>query len=65
LKLGLIYKSALIHPFHYILQTNCVMVNAASSKLKEECNEVNCRIKDKDKKQVTTAIKGVGGITTM
>ncbi len=60
LELGAIYKSTLINPFQYALQTNRAMVKAASSKLEEERNELNWRITDKDKKQVTIVIERVG-----
>ncbi len=56
LELGAIYKSTSINPFQYAPQTNCTMVKVASSELEEECNELNWRITDKDKKQVTTII---------
>jgi hypothetical protein len=47
------------------LQTNRMMVKAASSELEEECNKLNWRITNKNKKQVTSIIKGVGGINSM
>ncbi len=65
LELGTIYKSTLINPFQYAPQTNRVMVKAVSSKLEEECNELNWRITNKDKKQVTAVIEGVGQIDSM
>jgi hypothetical protein len=60
LELGAIYKSTSINPFQHALQTNCVMVKAASNKLEEERNKLNWRITDKDKKQVIVVIEGVG-----
>jgi hypothetical protein len=59
------YKSTLINPFHYAPQTNRTMVKAASNELEEERNKMNWRIVEKDKKQVTSVIKGIGQINTM
>jgi hypothetical protein len=50
LEIGAIYKSTLINPFQYAPQTNRTMVKAASSELEEECNKLNWRITNKDKK---------------
>ena len=33
LKTGSIYKSSSINPFHYVPQTNCVLVNRTSRKI--------------------------------
>jgi hypothetical protein len=41
------------------------MVKAVSSKLEEECNKMNWRITNKDEKQITSVIKGVGQINSM
>ncbi len=65
LELGAIYKSISINPFQYTPQTNRAMVKVASSELEEERNELNWRITDKDKKQITSVIKGVGHINLM
>jgi hypothetical protein len=65
LEVGLIYKSTLIHPFHYAPQTNCAMVKAASRKIGEKRNEINWKIKDKDKRQTTSIIKGIVQINLM
>jgi hypothetical protein len=65
LEFGAMYKSTSINPFHYAPQTNRTMVKAAASELEEERNEVNWRIVNKDKKQVTSIIKGIGQITSM
>ena len=65
LESGAMYKSTLINPFHYAPQTNRTMVKAASNELEEERNKMNWRIVEKDKKQVTSVIKGIGQINTM
>jgi hypothetical protein len=65
LELGAIYKPTSINPFQYAPQSNRAMVKAASSKLEEECNEMNWRITDKDKTQITSVIEGVGRINSM
>jgi hypothetical protein len=65
LELGAIYKSTLINPFQYAPQTNHAMAKAASSELEEERNKLNWRITNKDKKQVTIVIEGVGRINLM
>jgi hypothetical protein len=51
LEVGSIYKSTLIHPFHYAPQTNRVTVKAVSSKIEEERNKINWRINNKNKKK--------------
>jgi hypothetical protein len=65
LEFGLIYKSSLVHPFHYAPQANSAMVKAASSKIEEERKEINWRINDKDKRQTTSIIEGLGQINSM
>jgi hypothetical protein len=65
LELGAIYKSTFINTFQYAPQTNRTMVKAASSELEEECNKMIWRITDKDKKQITSVIEGVGQINSM
>jgi hypothetical protein len=65
LEVGLIYKSTLVHLFHYAPQTNHAIVKLASSKIEEERNKINWRLNDKDKKQTTAIIKGIGHINLM
>jgi hypothetical protein len=65
LESGAMYKSTSISPFHYAQQTKPMMVKVASNELEEERNEVNWRIVKKDKKQVTSVIKGIERINTM
>jgi hypothetical protein len=52
----MIYKSALVHPFHYAPQTNRKLVKDAAKEIKEECNKINWRIVEKDRKQVSSMI---------
>ena len=56
LETGMIYKSALVHPFHYAPQTNRKLVKDAAKEIKEECNKINWRIVEKDRKQVSSMI---------
>jgi hypothetical protein len=60
LETGSIYKSTSINPFHYAPQTNCVLVKAATSEMEEERNEMNWKTAKKDRKQISSMIKGVG-----
>jgi hypothetical protein len=41
LKDGTIYKSALIHPFHYAPQNNRKLVKEAANEIDKECNKIN------------------------
>jgi hypothetical protein len=65
LETGTIYKSALIHLFHYAPQNNRKLVKDAAKKNEEEHNEINWRIIEKDRKQVSSMIEGVGRVNTM
>jgi hypothetical protein len=65
LKVGFIYKSASIHPFHCAPQTNHAMMKVVSSELEEKQNKINWRINEKDEKQTTSIIKGVRQINLM
>ncbi len=65
LETGTIYKSALIHPFHYTPQNNRKLVKDAAKEIKEERNKINWRIIEKDRKQVSSMIEGVGCVNTM
>ena len=60
LETGSIYKSTSINPFHYAPQTNRVLVKAANSEMEEERNEMNWKIVEKDRKQISSMIEGVG-----
>ncbi len=65
LETGTIYKSALIHPFHYAPQNNRKLVKDAAKEIEEEHNEINWRIIEKDRKQVSSMIERVGCVNTM
>jgi len=65
LETGSIYKSSSINPFHYASQTNRVLVKAANSEMEEERNEMNWKIVEKDRKQISSMIEGVRRITSM
>jgi hypothetical protein len=62
LETGTIYKSALIHQLHCAPQT---LVKDAAKEIKEEHNKINWGIVEKDRKQVSLMIKGVGHVNTM
>jgi hypothetical protein len=64
-KTSLIYKSALIHPFHYAHQTNYLLMTAAAKEMDKERNKINWRIVEKDRKQIFSMIEGVGCINSM
>ncbi len=61
----LMYKNPSINPFHYGLQTNRALIKAASAKIQEERNEINWKINNKEKKIISSVIKGFGCIDTM
>ena len=42
-----------------------MLVKAANSEMEEEWNEMNWRIVEKDRKQISLMIEGVGRITSM
>jgi hypothetical protein len=65
IKTSLIYKSALIHPFHYAPQTNYLLVTAAAKEIDKERNKINWRMVEKDRKNISLMIKGVGRINLM
>jgi hypothetical protein len=65
LETGTINKSASIHPFHYSPQTNRKLVKDTAKKIEEEPNEINWCIVEKDRKQVSLMIEGVGHVNTM
>jgi hypothetical protein len=65
LETGMIYKSALIHLFHYAPQTNRKLVKDAAKEIEEERNEINWHIIEKDRKQVSLMIEGVKCVNTM
>jgi hypothetical protein len=65
LETGMIYKSTLINPFHCPPQTNHVLVKATNSEMEEEQNKLNWTIVEKDRKQVSLMIKGVGHVTSL
>jgi hypothetical protein len=65
LKAGTIYKSALIHPFHYAPQNNRKLVKEAANEMDEERNKINWQIVKKDTKQISSMIEGVGCMNSM
>jgi hypothetical protein len=65
LEAGTIYKSASIHPFHYAPQNNRKLVKEAANEMDEEHNKINWRIIEKDRKKISSMIKGVGRVNSM
>ena len=65
LETNMMYKNTSVNPFHYAPQNNRVLVQAASIEIEEERNEFNWRVNDKDKKQISSVIEGVGRIESM
>jgi hypothetical protein len=65
LKAGTIYKSALIHPFHYAPQNNRKFIKEAANEMDEERNKINWQIVKKDRKQISSMIEGVGRVNSM
>jgi hypothetical protein len=65
LKSSTIYKSASINPFQYAPQNNCKLVQVAANKIKEERNKIKWRTVEKDRKQNSSLIEGVGRINLM
>jgi hypothetical protein len=65
LEAGAIYKSTSLNPFQCALQNNRVLMKAATSKMEEARNKINWKIVDKDRKQISLIIKGVGRVNSM
>jgi hypothetical protein len=65
LKAGTMYKSASIHPFHYAPQNKRKLVKEAANKMDKERNQINWRIVEKYRKQISSLIKGVGCVNSM
>ncbi len=65
LKASRIYKSASIHPFHYAPQNNRKLIKEAANEMDKERNEINWRIVEKDRKQISVMIEGVGRVNSM
>jgi hypothetical protein len=65
LKAGTIYKSVLNYPFHYAPQNNRKLVKEAANEMDKERNEINWRIVEKDRNQISLMIKGVGHMNLM
>ncbi len=65
LESNMLYKNPLINPFHYAPQVNRALVKAATVEIEEERNQLNWRVNEKDKKQISSVIEGVGRIETI
>ena len=65
LESNMLYKNPSINPFHYAPQVNRALVKAATVEIEEERNQFNWRINEKDKKQISSVIEGVGRIESI
>ena len=60
-----LYKNPSINPFHYAPQVCRALVKAATAEIEEERNQFNWRVSEKDKKQISSVIEGVGRIESI
>ena len=65
LETGAIYKSTSINPFQYAPQHNRELVKAALTEMEEARNKINWKVVDKDRKQISSIIKGVGRVKSI
>jgi hypothetical protein len=65
LEAGAIYKSTSLNPFQYAPRNNHVLVKAATSEMEEAHNEIIWKVIDKDRKQISLIIEGVGRVNSM
>jgi len=61
----MLYKNPSINPFHYAPQVCRALVKAATVEIEEERNQFNWRVNEKDKKQISSVIEGVGRIESI
>jgi hypothetical protein len=65
LETGTIYKSTSINPFQYAPQNNRALMKAAMTEMEETQNEINWKVVEKDRKQISSIIEGVGRIKSI
>jgi hypothetical protein len=65
LESNMLYKNPSINPFHYAPQGCRALVKAATVEIEEERNQFNWRVNEKDKKQISSVIEGVGRIESI
>ena len=65
LESNMMYKNPSINPFHYAPQDCRILVKAATVEIEEERNQFNWRVNEKDKKQISSVIEGVGRIESI
>ena len=65
LETNVMYKNTSVNPFHYAPHNNRALIQAAWVEIEEERNEFNWRVNEKDKKQISSVIEGVGHIESM
>jgi hypothetical protein len=65
LESNMMYKNPSINPFHYAPQDCRALVKAATVEIEEERNQFNWRVNEKDKKQISSVIEGVGRIESI
>jgi hypothetical protein len=65
LETNMMYKNLPINPFHYAPQNCHALVKAALVEIKEEQNKFNWKVNEKDQKQISPIIEGVGHVKLM
>jgi hypothetical protein len=65
LETSFIYKSTSINPFQYAPQNNHALVKAAMTEMEETQNEINWKVVEKDRKQISSIIEGVGRVNSI
>ena len=65
LETGATYKSTSINPFQYAPQNNRALVKSAMAEIEETRNEINWKLVDKDRRQISSIIEGVGRVNTI
>jgi hypothetical protein len=60
-----IYKSTSINPFQYAPQNNRALVKAAMVEMEETQNEINWKVVEKDRRQISSIIKGDGRVKSI
>jgi hypothetical protein len=62
---GAIYKSTSINPFQYAPQNNRALVKAAMVEMEKTRNKINWKVVEKDRRQISSIIEGVGRVKSI
>ncbi len=65
LETSAIYKSTSINPFQYAPQNNRALVKAAMVEMEETRNKINWKVVEKDRRQISSIIEGVGRVNSI